>query len=136
MAANIKNLYFGNAEISKETVQKFIKLSGDHMFFGGTEIVVREMEKSGTKVYRYMYSHRGSITLVDTFLLNTAAFMGKLLMHYLTGYKLMDYQFGTCHADEMFVMFQPHQMPFSSLISEQDKVASDRMLKTFINFIT
>ena len=105
------------------------------MFFGGTEIVVKELEKN-VPVYRYMYSHRGSITLVDTFLLNTAVFLGKLLVHYLSGWKITDFQFGTCHADEMFVMFQPHKMPFTSLLSEEDKIASDRILKTFVNFMT
>ena len=61
MSQTIKDLYFGDQEISKNTMKQFIKLSGDHMFFGGTEVVVRELVKHGQEkvpTYRYMYSHR------------------------------------------------------------------------------
>ena len=45
MSQTVKDLYFGHEEISKDTLKQFIKLSGDHMFFGGTEVVVRELVK-------------------------------------------------------------------------------------------
>ena len=47
MSQTVKDLYFGDQEISKDTMKQFIKLSGDHMFFGGTEVVVRELVKHG-----------------------------------------------------------------------------------------
>ena len=59
--------------------------------------------------YRYMYSHVGSITTVDLFLLNPLIFLGKLAIEYFTGWKVADSDMGTCHADELFVMFQPHK---------------------------
>ena len=45
MSQTVKDLYFGHEEISKDNLKQFIKLSGDHMFFGGTEVVVRELVK-------------------------------------------------------------------------------------------
>ena len=119
MSQTIKDLYFGDQEISKDTIKQFIKLSGDHMFFGGTEVVVRELVRwshGQTPTYRYMYSHRGTITLVDTFLLNKLAWLGKLAIQYLTGWKIADSDLGTCHADELFVMFQPHRYVCTLLI--------------------
>merc|ERR1712141_528964 len=107
MARNIKELYFGSEDISKQNVNQFVKLSGDHMFYGGTEIVVRELVKTSQHhVFRYMYSHKGDFTLVDTFLLNPLVMAVNLLLTYLTGgWKLFDFDMGVCHADELFVMF-------------------------------
>ena len=61
MAAKVKEMYFGSDDISKQTLKQFIKLSGDYMFYGGTEVAMRELVKSNPhNVYRYMYSHRGN----------------------------------------------------------------------------
>jgi len=139
MSQTVKDLYFGHEEISKDTLKQFIKLSGDHMFFGGTEVVVRELVKHSqgeVPTYRYMYSHVGSITTVDLFLLNPFIFLGKLAIEYFTGWKVADSGMGTCHADELFVMFQPHKLPFSTLLSAKDVLASERLLKYLVNFIS
>ena len=134
MSQTVKDLYFGDQEISKDTMKQFIKLSGDHMFFGGTEVVVRELVKHGKEkvpTYRYMYSHRGSITLVDTFLLNPLIFLGNLAIQYLTGWKIVDSDMGTCHADELFVMFQPHR--YSDVRLKSYSKISEKFLETVKN---
>ena len=105
------------------------------MFFGGTEIAVREMTKHH-EVFRYMYSHKGSITNVDIFLLNPLIFIGKLFFNWLTSWKIRDFGFGTCHGDEAFTLFQPHKMPFTTLLTVEDQIVSDTFLKYLVNFIT
>ena len=60
MSQTVKDLYFGHEEISKDNLKQFIKLSGDHMFFGGTEVVVRELVKHSQGIvptYRYMVGY-------------------------------------------------------------------------------
>ena len=60
MSQTVKDLYFGHEEISKDTLKQLIKLSGDHMFFGGTEVVVRELVKHSqgeVPTYRYMVGY-------------------------------------------------------------------------------
>ena len=60
MSQTVKDLYFGHEEISKDNLKQFIKLSGDHMFFGGTEVVVRELVKHSlgeVPTYRYMVGY-------------------------------------------------------------------------------
>ena len=107
------------------------------MFYGGTEMIVREFTKSNNhKTFRYMYSHRGTFTLVDIFLLNKLVYLGKLITAYTTGYKLVDFEMGVCHSDELFVIFNPHALPMNSLITAEDKKASQRILSYFVNFIT
>ena len=74
------------------------------MFYGGTEIVVRELVKNSQQnVFRYMYSHKGAMTLVDTFLLNPFVMGFKHLLTYWTGgWMILDFDMGVCHADELF----------------------------------
>ena len=107
------------------------------MFYGGTELVIRALAKhSDQNVFRYMYSHPGTLTLVDTFLLNRAVFLSKLFIEYSVGWRIADYGFGTCHADELFTMFQPHRLPFNSRLTAQDQVAGHRLLTYLVNFVT
>ena len=137
LAKEIRELYFGQENISKDTMKEMIKLSGDHMFYGGTEMIVRQFAKTNTyDTFRYMYSHKGTFTLVDVFLLNKVVFLGKLLAAYTTGYKIVDLDMGVCHSDELFVLFNPHALPFNSLFTKEDKRASQRMLNYFVNFAT
>ena len=112
MSQTIKDLYFGDEEISKDTIKQFVKLSGDHSVLGGTEVVVRELVKWGcygkSPTYRYMYSNQGSINVPDLHLLHPWVLLGKIVIQYMTGWKIVDYDLGTCHGDDHFVMFQPH----------------------------
>lgn len=74
MAKAIKDLYFGSEAISKASMMQFVKLSGDHMFYGGTEVITRSLSKTNSfPTYRYMFSQRGTFTLVDLMLLNRYA---------------------------------------------------------------
>ena len=137
MAKNIKEMYFQQENISKQNLNEFIKLSGDHMFYGGTELVVEELNKNNVTTFRYMYNHKGTVTLPDIFLLNRMVFLGKLAGSYLTGgWKMVDLDMGVCHSDEIFVMFRPQAIPINILISEADKRASQRILSYYANFAT
>ena len=106
------------------------------MYYGGTEMIVREFTKSNVPTYRYMYSHKGTFTLTDVFLLSKTTFAAKMFIEYLTGWKLVDLDMGVCHSDELFVIFNPHSIPMNSLVSSEDKKASQRILSYFVNFAT
>ena len=41
LARKVKQFYFGSEKIGWETVQKFIKMMGDHMFYSGVERIIR-----------------------------------------------------------------------------------------------
>ena len=137
MAKTIKELYFGQDPISADSIFQFIKLSGDHYYYGGTESVVKHLVQTNPNpTYRYLYSHRGTFTSVDLFLLNQYVFGIKLLVNYYTGWKMLDFNFGVCHSDELFVMFKPHALACSTLFNSQDVRANQRLLSYFVNFAT
>ena len=89
-------MYFGQEPI-KDSIFQLIKLAGDHYYYGGTESVVKYLVKSNPyPIYRYLYSHRGTFTSVDLFLLNQYVLGIKLLVNYYTGWKIVDFNFGVC----------------------------------------
>lgn len=136
-AKKIREFYFGgsDAKIGSGTIKEFIKLAGDHMFYGGTEQTVRLLATTSTKpVYRYMYSHVGTWTAVDVFLLNSWQYSLKIAANYILGIELYNHELGVCHSDELFAMFQPHLLPISSLQTEEDKLVSKRVLTYWTNF--
>ena len=136
-AKTVKELYFGQESISRDSISQLIKVAGDHTYYGGTETVVQNLVKTNPNpIYRYMYSHRGTFTTIDIFLLNKYVFGIKLLVNYFTGYKMLDFNFGVCHSDELFVMFKPHALGCSTLFNVQDERANKRLMTYFTNFAT
>ena len=127
-------MYFGQEPI-KDSIFQLIKLAGDHYYYGGTESVVKYLVKSNPyPIYRYLYSHRGTFTSVDLFLLNQYVLGIKLLVNYYTGWKIVDFNFGVCHSDELFLMFKPHALACSTLFNIEDVRANQRLLTYFVDF--
>jgi hypothetical protein len=58
LAKTVKELYFGSDPISKQTVKQFAKMSGDHMFYGGTEAIVRLLSQSNQINQTYREDHK------------------------------------------------------------------------------
>ena len=134
LARSIKEMYFGQEPI-KDSLFQMIKLAGDHYYYGGTESVVKYLVQSNPNpIYRYLYSHRGTFTSVDLFLLNQYVLGIKLLVNYYTGWKIVDFNFGVCHSDELFVMFKPHALACSTLFNIEDVRANQRLLTYFVDF--
>ena len=74
LARQIKELYFGNDKIGHTTLQRFIQLSGDHMFYGGTEFLVQKLKENGAPdIYRYMYSYPGRQTKFESQIISQAS---------------------------------------------------------------
>ncbi len=67
--------------MSQAPFKKFIQLMGDHCFYGGIELTVRAMlsHPDHSPIYQYLYSHRGSFTVTDGFLLPPWKFIVKSL---------------------------------------------------------
>jgi carboxylesterase type B len=84
-------------------------------------------------VYQYMYSHVGSYTTVDYFLLKHWQKYLKLMTRYF-GFDIFNHQLGVSHADELLLMFSNIQLPHQGNCSHEDKTTSDMILKYWTNF--
>ncbi len=84
MAKKIKRHYFGSATLPQAPFKKFIQMMGDHCFYGGIELTVRGIlsHPVHAPVYQYIYSHLGSFTVADGFLLPPWKFVMKSLSRY------------------------------------------------------
>jgi hypothetical protein len=91
-------------------------------------------DPSSAPVYQYMYTHRGTFTTVDPFLLSENLYMVKLAISYLTGHNIWDRDLGVAHADQLLVLFRPHFLPVASLFTKEEELVSKRLIEMFINF--
>ena len=86
-------------------------------------------------VFQYMYSHVGSFSALDTFLLARWQYVLKVAVQSLTGFKLFDRDLGVAHADDLFTLFQPHAMGgLNSLLTPEDALVSRRITGFVTNF--
>ena len=58
------------------------------------------------RIYQYMYSHVGSFTTLDSFVLSEWQFALKVAVQAITGYKMYERGLGVAHADALFLLFQ------------------------------
>ncbi len=82
-----------------------------------------------------MYSHRGTFTNVDPYLLPGWQYKSKLGLKYFLGLDVFNSDFGVAHGDEIFTMFRPHLLPMASVdMDEADARVSWRIVNMFAEF--
>ena len=94
-------------------------------------------EHSRAPVYEYLYSHEGSTSLTDLFLLpnwklgiKAAGRLVGLDMFSAGEHKLG----GVCHGDELFLLFRPHLLPYDAVHTDADEEASANLVELWTNF--
>ena len=115
MARQVKRKYFADQRIQDADTRKVVELMGDHCFYGGIETTVRHLMESGNghgpPVYQYMFNHQGSFQLMDSFM-PYWKLMAKTIVSISTGINLFSQNLGVGHADELPLLFQPHEIPY------------------------
>ena len=104
-------------------------------------------------MYQYVYSYDGTFTTIDPFILPTWKYLIKLFakvrfwtndvntptlkydFQVLLDVDIWDRGLGVAHADELFLIFQPHILPVHSLLTENDRLVSSRWIGLILNFI-
>eukprot|EP00095_Tigriopus_kingsejongensis_P012028 maker-scaffold593_size129216-snap-gene-0.28 protein:Tk12028 transcript:maker-scaffold593_size129216-snap-gene-0.28-mRNA-1 annotation:"acetylcholinesterase " len=135
LARQVKKFYFGEDPISNDKIPEYANMMGDHMFYSGVDQTIKLLaETNDFPVYQYMYSYRGSFTTVDPFVLPEWQFRIKLALKYYLDVDIWNQDLGVSHADELFIMFQPHILPMNALFSDTDRLVSQRLTGLFSNF--
>lgn len=135
LARRVRKFYFGDNPISLDMIKEYANMMGDHMFISGVDQTIKLLSKTNDyPVYQYMYSHKGSFTTVDPFVLPEWQFLLKVGLKYYFDIDIWNQGLGVSHADELFIMFQPHILPWNSLFTEDDRLVSKRITSLFYNF--
>lgn len=71
---------------------------------------------------------------MDPFVLPEWQFLLKVGLKYYFDIDIWNQGLGVSHADELFIMFQPHILPWNSLFTEDDRLVSKRITSLFYNF--
>ena len=110
--------------------------------YASTKFARMVAQKSNKPVYEYRYKHIGSVTftsfmkatlsmkqLVITAVKGLTRLIGRLI-----GLDFFSNSEWVCHADELFVMWKAHRIPFDTVYTEEDKRVSDAMIQMWTNF--
>merc|ERR1719288_206387 len=92
--------------------------------------------KSGMPVFEYRYNHVGSFTLNDL-LGGGISLIPKLIARMFGRYIGLDLfanKEWVCHGDELFLMFKPSFIPFTTVYTEGDKKVSAAIIGMWANF--
>ncbi|XP_069696461.1 esterase E4-like isoform X1 [Periplaneta americana] len=114
-AKRIREFYFGDKPINKDTRKALAKMYTDVMLGIGTDSAVKLHSKAGATVYYYHFDYRGKNSFSSVF-----------------GGTNEDY--GVCHMDELMYLFpQDHMFPNSTKTKEDDEMV-DIMTNIWTNF--
>jgi len=113
------------------TFEEFTDLFTDAVFGAGTHQLANNLVENNRKVFKYIYSYKGSSSLGDIFsysLLKKAFYLiARLFRMYPTE------GLGACHADDLIYLFQ--MTPIINMIpSTSDRKVSEDMVKMWVTF--
>ena len=96
---------------------------------------VDSLMKSQSKVYQFMFSYQGSMTLSDIFRLPLHKLMVNFSGRHM-GFKAYQKKLGACHGDDLLYIFpfDPTLFP-KALKTEVDKKISKQMVALILNMV-
>lgn len=137
--AKIKDKYFNVAEDKKipdctdGNLRSLEQIFTTSIFHAPLARDLKLLVHEGVRVYSYLFSYQGSMTLVDIFRL---PFM-KMILNFSgrhMGAKLYQKKLGVCHGDDLFYLFPFNMSGFPNpLKTNSDRLTSSLMLSLWTN---
>ncbi|KAJ4446943.1 hypothetical protein ANN_13645 [Periplaneta americana] len=133
-AKRIREFYFGDKPINKDTRKALAKMYTDVMLGIGTDSAVKLHSKARASVYYYHFDYRGrtaSAQFLEARTRTTVPQNGDLTSDLERGEEELA---GVCHMDELMYLFpQDHMFPNSTKTKEDDEMV-DIMTNIWTNF--
>jgi len=136
-----KKLYLGRG---MDTGSALVRMYGDFLFKTPTNNLAQALaSQPGPPIFFYHFTHQVALSLYDCLHLPPFQFLFKVFglrfwFDWLWANTSLDWicrsNDGVCHADELFMLFKPHQVPVTMVRSDVDKRVSSSMLQMWTDF--